>query len=47
MFGNDGECDRTWTRDGHEAECRRDAVVTVDGVNYCDKHAKHAPITDR
>lgn len=49
MFGksDNGDCDETWEANGHEAVCRRDAVVTVDGVNYCEKHAKNAPATDR
>lgn len=44
---DDGECDETWSVGEYEAECRRYAVVTVDGVNYCEKHAQNAPVTDR
>jgi hypothetical protein len=49
MFGSNHRplCDHSWSDGDHDATCQRDAVVTVDGVNYCEQHAKNAPTTDR
>lgn len=48
MFGNsdDGTCDEQWTENGHDVVCQRDAVITVDGTNYCVEHAGEAPVSD-